>query len=427
MDISGSCDPYVVVRVGDDELDTKTRQTAVVKETQAPVWNEKFEIGLSEEEAEGGGEEKVFVQVWDWDQFGANDMVGECAIYLSTILKKDSSSPKWYTIYGFRDDTASGVGKVGQVYLSLKIQPPRAPPVTRTLEVLVSQGKDLKAMDSNGSSDPYLTLELAGRKESWCKTSVVKRALNPVWEERFDLTVGEEDLALLVQVWDKDFFGSDDLIGSCTVDLSSLDVSAQQPAHHEAMIADTSDYADDPVWHTLHDASGAVAGKVSLTLRLGAPATIEPSTTVREGAGGDRDAVDGADACLKIKAVSGRALKAMDRGGTSDPYLVFFIGKEASVVARTKRCQTKVVKKTCNPEWNESLVIEGLRQGEVASEFVTGLSAVAFVSMYVGSESCSFSCLPRASCFESYAGRFMYMSSYSETKVAPLMDCAVEW
>lgn len=366
MDMGGSCDPFVVVRVGDGQLASRTRQTAFAKATLAPTWNEKFEIELSEDEAEGEGEDKVWVQVWDWDQYGSNEMVGECAIYLSTVAKRNSSSPKWYSIYGFRDDTETGIGKVGQVYLSLKIQPPSPPSETRCLEALVARGKDLRAMDSNGSSDPYVTIELPGRKGSCRRTAVVKRSLNPAWEERFSWILEEEDRELLVQAWDRDFLSSDDLIGSCTINLSSLDhTCVQQPAGPEA-----SAEGDDIVWHTLRDSSGADAGQVSIGLKVRPlPTDSQSSGVARLGA----EAMDATGWSLKIKAQSGRALKAMDRGGTSDPYMVFFVGKQASVGARTKRCQTKVVKKTCNPEWRESLVIDGLREVEVESEFVTGV------------------------------------------------------
>ena len=76
MDMGGSCDPSVVVRVGDGQLASRTRQTAFAKATLAPTWNEKFEIELSEDEAEGEGEDKGWVQVWDWDRFGSDDLIG---------------------------------------------------------------------------------------------------------------------------------------------------------------------------------------------------------------------------------------------------------------------------------------------------------------------------------------------------------------
>lgn len=52
----------------------------------------------------------------------------------------------------------------------------------------------------------------------------------------------------------------------------------------------------------------------------------------------------GEDGTLVITVVAARGLKAMDRGGTSDPYARIRIGK--NVVGKTKH-----IKKTLEPQW----------------------------------------------------------------------------
>ncbi|KAG2187239.1 hypothetical protein INT44_004924, partial [Umbelopsis vinacea] len=54
----------------------------------------------------------------------------------------------------------------------------------------------------------------------------------------------------------------------------------------------------------------------------------------------------GEDGTIVISLIGARGLKAMDRGGTSDPYARVRIGK--NVVAKTKH-----IKKTLEPQWNE--------------------------------------------------------------------------
>ena len=52
------------------------------------------------------------------------------------------------------------------------------------LRCKVHAGKDLKAMDFVGTSDPYCVIKLG---EQVVKTKVVKKTLNPKWEEQFSL------------------------------------------------------------------------------------------------------------------------------------------------------------------------------------------------------------------------------------------------
>jgi stromal membrane-associated protein len=70
--------------------------------------------------------------------------------------------------------------------------------------------------------------ECSGECEGWQvgnekrKTKVIKKELNPEWQEKFELPVDDLDQMLKVQVWDKDLIGSDDLIGETALPLSSL-------------------------------------------------------------------------------------------------------------------------------------------------------------------------------------------------------------
>ena len=55
---------------------------------------------------------------------------------------------------------------------------------------------------------------------------------------------------------------------------------------------------------------------------------------------------------LRIHLLAGRQLKAMDRGGTSDPYVRMRLAD--------KEWSSSVVKKTCDPVWKEEDMVDFL-------------------------------------------------------------------
>jgi Ca2+-dependent lipid-binding protein len=50
------------------------------------------------------------------------------------------------------------------------------------LYVKVLKARDLKAADKTGKSDPFVTVK---RGSENCKTSVIDKTLNPIWNEVF--------------------------------------------------------------------------------------------------------------------------------------------------------------------------------------------------------------------------------------------------
>ncbi|KAF2898858.1 hypothetical protein ILUMI_07316 [Ignelater luminosus] len=82
----------------------------------------------------------------------------------------------------------------------------RKEPPELLLNVEVIEAKDLVAKDSNGLSDPFVTLYLASNASRRYNTSVKPETLNPVWEEHFALPVSEKncDDMLCLEVWDFD-------------------------------------------------------------------------------------------------------------------------------------------------------------------------------------------------------------------------------
>eukprot|EP01006_Ploeotia_vitrea_P054286 TRINITY_DN67869_c5_g1_i1.p2 TRINITY_DN67869_c5_g1~~TRINITY_DN67869_c5_g1_i1.p2 ORF type:complete len:400 (-),score=85.40 TRINITY_DN67869_c5_g1_i1:1719-2918(-) len=87
------------------------------------------------------------------------------------------------------------------------------------MEVTVVEGRNLAAKDVDGTSDPFVKLKVGHREVS---TRVIKSTLNPRWNEKFTLNVGDEHKdQLLISVWDKDFIGKESL-GSYSLSLGNL-------------------------------------------------------------------------------------------------------------------------------------------------------------------------------------------------------------
>lgn len=85
--------------------------------------------------------------------------------------------------------------------------------------VRVKEARNIPAMDLNGSSDPYVRLQL-GKQRS--RTKVVKKSLNPSWEEEFSFKVEDLNDELVVTVLDEDKYFNDDFVGYLKVPVSRV-------------------------------------------------------------------------------------------------------------------------------------------------------------------------------------------------------------
>ena len=84
------------------------------------------------------------------------------------------------------------------------------------LTVHVVEARDLKPMDVDGTSDPYIVLEIENQR---IETNYKKSTLSPVWNESFNFDISHGREPLVVTVWDKDTFGNDEFEGMCVIPL----------------------------------------------------------------------------------------------------------------------------------------------------------------------------------------------------------------
>ncbi|XP_026766677.1 synaptotagmin-7b isoform X1 [Pangasianodon hypophthalmus] len=203
-DFSGTSDPFVKIYLLPDKK--HKLETKVKRKNLNPHWNETFLF-------EGFPYEKVvqrtlYLQVLDYDRFSRNDPIGEVSIPLNKI-NLAHTEPFWKELKPCSD----GSGSRGDLLVSLCYNP-----TANTITVNIIKARNLKAMDIGGTSDPYVKVWLMhkDKRVEKKKTVVMKRCLNPVFNESFPFDVPAHVLretTIVITVMDKDRLSRNDVIG----------------------------------------------------------------------------------------------------------------------------------------------------------------------------------------------------------------------
>ncbi|KAJ6782518.1 hypothetical protein PWT90_01663 [Aphanocladium album] len=122
------------------------------------------------------------------------------------------------------DDGKAGSVKVSLKYVPIKmdLDPSESINNMGNLRVDILDGVDLPSADRNGKSDPYCRFELNG--QDLFKTKVIKKTLNPTWNEYFEVPVPSRTGAKFkCTVWDYDFADKPDLLGATEINLAQLE------------------------------------------------------------------------------------------------------------------------------------------------------------------------------------------------------------
>ncbi|CAD5113663.1 DgyrCDS2824 [Dimorphilus gyrociliatus] len=203
-DFSGTSDPYVKIMLLPDK---KTKlQTNIKRRNLNPIWNETFAF-------EGFPFQKIqnrilYMQVLDYDRFSRDDPIGEVAIPLSDVNLTEHQT-MWKNLQPCKGHS----GKLGELLISLCYQP-----ATGKISIVVIKGRDLKAKDISGTSDPYVKIWMLqdGKKIEKKKTSTKQSNLNPTFNETFTFDVPYQKIrqtSLIISVMDYDKLGRNELIG----------------------------------------------------------------------------------------------------------------------------------------------------------------------------------------------------------------------
>ncbi|XP_061465799.1 synaptotagmin-7 isoform X3 [Rhineura floridana] len=203
-DFSGTSDPFVKIYLLPDKK--HKLETKVKRKNLNPHWNETFLF-------EGFPYEKVvqrvlYLQVLDYDRFSRNDPIGEVSIPLNKV-----DLTQMQTFWKDLKPCSDGSGRRGELLLSLCYNPS-----ANSIVVNIIKAQNLKAMDIGGTSDPYVKVWLMykDKRVEKKKTVVMKRCLNPVFNESFIFDIPTEKLretTIIITVMDKDKLSRNDVIG----------------------------------------------------------------------------------------------------------------------------------------------------------------------------------------------------------------------
>ncbi|NXC75547.1 SYT7 protein, partial [Anhinga anhinga] len=184
-DFSGTSDPFVKIYLLPDKK--HKLETKVKRKNLNPHWNETFLF-------EGRG----------WDGLGCSGGVVGPSV-LPPGLDQLSSS--------YQRPPRVPQGSRGELLLSLCYNPS-----ANSIVVNIIKARNLKAMDIGGTSDPYVKVWLMykDKRVEKKKTVVMKRCLNPVFNESFAFDIPTERLretTIVITVMDKDRLSRNDVIG----------------------------------------------------------------------------------------------------------------------------------------------------------------------------------------------------------------------
>ncbi|CAB4059734.1 unnamed protein product [Lepeophtheirus salmonis] len=218
-DSGGTSDPYV-------KFFYKGKlfyRSKIVYKNLNPYWEEHFTQVIDDPLS------PILLKVFDYDFALRDDFIGEASIslipielnvdsnFIITLIDPSSTSKK---------SRKPGENNKSLLDDSIISSNKKATPWSATVNIVLVEGKNLTAMDFEGTSDPLLL------GNDRYKSKPIYLTLNPKWMEQFDLTLfQDQSQELEITIWDKDQRTKDDFMGKCTVDLSSLAMEKTHELH----------------------------------------------------------------------------------------------------------------------------------------------------------------------------------------------------
>ncbi|XP_062985673.1 multiple C2 and transmembrane domain-containing protein 1 isoform X3 [Elgaria multicarinata webbii] len=352
-DRRGTSDPYVKFKIGGKEI----FRSKTIHKNLNPVWEERSSIIIE------NLREQLYIKVFDYDFGLQDDFMGSAFLDLNSL---EQNRPIDVTLS--LKDPHYPDQDLGTILLSVLLTPKEQQREVTMLmrkswkrsskfqtqsirlsdlhrksqlwrgivSITLIEGRELRAMDPNGLSDPYVKFRLGHQK---CKSKIMPKTLNPQWREQFDLHIYEERGGIIdITVWDKDAGKKDDFIGRCQVDLSTL--SKEQTHKLELPLEEGEGYLVLLVTLT-------ASATVSISdLSINALEDLKEQEELLKRYSLVRMFHNIKDVgFLQVKVIRAEGLMAADVTGKSDPFCVVELSND--------RLLTHTVYKNLNPEWNK--------------------------------------------------------------------------
>ncbi|NWX32484.1 SYT7 protein, partial [Notiomystis cincta] len=195
-DFSGTSDPFVKIYLLPDKK--HKLETKVKRKNLNPHWNETFLF------------EAPFPPALIFHAF-PNPTLG--LIWVGVPCQHLAPTEELWGAWVSSGNVCVSQGSRGELLLSLCYNPS-----ANSIVVNIIKARNLKAMDIGGTSDPYVKVWLMykDKRVEKKKTVVMKRCLNPVFNESFAFDIPTERLretTIVITVMDKDRLSRNDVIG----------------------------------------------------------------------------------------------------------------------------------------------------------------------------------------------------------------------
>ncbi|XP_033214008.1 synaptotagmin-6, partial [Belonocnema kinseyi] len=212
-DQGGFNDPYVKLTLS-PEVDSRKRETPIHRNDPNPFFDQHFKFPVSHEELQ---DKTLALQVFDYDRFSRNDVVGSVKVAMDQLelVSSLSSVEVWGEIAGEKKPPE----EIQELLLSLSYLPS-----AERLTVVIVKARNLFPVQGKESLDPFVKVSLLSgdKRVKKKKTAVRKSTMTPIWNEALSFNVPAGSLvssAIEVCVLDSssELIGSNAIVGSCIV------------------------------------------------------------------------------------------------------------------------------------------------------------------------------------------------------------------
>ncbi|XP_029678254.1 synaptotagmin-5 isoform X1 [Formica exsecta] len=249
-DQGGFNDPYVKLSLS-PEVDSRKRQTQIHRNDPNPFFDQHFKFPVSYEELQ---EKTLVLQVFDYDRFSRNDVVGSLRVVMDSLELVSSTSS--VEVFGEIARERKPPEEIQEVLVSLSYLPS-----AERLTVLIMKARNLFPPQDKETLDPFAKVSLLcgeRRVRKKKKTAVRRATINPIWNEAMSFNIPASSLissAIEICVLDSssELMSGNAIVGSCIIGPASTGTDSGNSQGREHWLQMTqSPRKQIAEWHTLH-------------------------------------------------------------------------------------------------------------------------------------------------------------------------------